>query len=321
MKMERKILLEHIKQAHGRFNTTAGNPVKKILLKLNLSDHRLFKDGGGDFRYSDTTHLSRSVEVLKLKNFKKDATLKLFKNGMSMSVQKSQVHKMAKRLCLVDDLKLLKITMSNTSSRNKLNPKVNDHYNIFTRESQEYEIKDYVDAYKFDEFSKGVIICLYVDDMLIFGTDQVQVNLTKELLSSSFSMKDTREADVILVLEGYTDASWINNSKDNSSTSGWVILLGGGAISWESKKQTCITDSTIEYEFVALAAAEYQGEKKSKTSETTLGSASDGFNLNNEADESEEEIQEKRAMGMTEQRPRRNHSPPFVGDLLHLLIW
>ncbi|GKC49794.1 hypothetical protein Tco_1072539, partial [Tanacetum coccineum] len=48
------------------------------------------------FRYSDTTHLSRSVEVLKLKNFKKDATLKLFKNGMSMSVQKSQVHKMAK---------------------------------------------------------------------------------------------------------------------------------------------------------------------------------------------------------------------------------
>ncbi|GJY20122.1 hypothetical protein Tco_0392688, partial [Tanacetum coccineum] len=50
----------------------------------------------GDFRYSDTAHLSRSVEVLKLKNFKKDATLKLSKNGMSMSVQKSQVHKMAK---------------------------------------------------------------------------------------------------------------------------------------------------------------------------------------------------------------------------------
>ncbi|GKF54592.1 hypothetical protein Tco_0164932, partial [Tanacetum coccineum] len=30
-----------------RFNTTAGNPVKKILLKLNLSDHRILKDGGG----------------------------------------------------------------------------------------------------------------------------------------------------------------------------------------------------------------------------------------------------------------------------------
>ncbi|GKE18846.1 hypothetical protein Tco_1426423, partial [Tanacetum coccineum] len=28
-------------------------------------------------------------------------------------------------------------------------------------------------------------------------------------------------------LEGYTDASWINNTEDNSSTSGWVFLLGG----------------------------------------------------------------------------------------------
>ncbi|GKD21762.1 putative reverse transcriptase domain-containing protein, partial [Tanacetum coccineum] len=54
------------------------------------------KDIIQDFRYSDTTHLSRSVKVLKLKNFKKDAILKLFKNGMSMSVQKLQVHKMAK---------------------------------------------------------------------------------------------------------------------------------------------------------------------------------------------------------------------------------
>ncbi|GKF41496.1 hypothetical protein Tco_0124838, partial [Tanacetum coccineum] len=83
-------------------NTTAGNPVKKILLKLNLSDHmsiltdpkvsptnpgRMTKPYSSlcfianYFRYSDTTHLSRSIKVLKLKNFKKDATLKLFKNG------------------------------------------------------------------------------------------------------------------------------------------------------------------------------------------------------------------------------------------------
>nr|GEV59244.1 zinc finger, CCHC-type [Tanacetum cinerariifolium] len=57
-----------------------------------------------------------------------------------------------------------------------------------------------------------------------------------------------------LVLEGYTDVSWISNSEDNSSTSGWVFLLGGGVIFWASKKQTCITGSTIESEFVALAA-------------------------------------------------------------------
>ncbi|GJW78404.1 zinc finger, CCHC-type containing protein [Tanacetum coccineum] len=56
------------------------------------------------------------------------------------------------------------------------------------------------------------------------------------------------------VLEGYTNASWISNSEDNSSTSGWVFLLGGGATSWASKKQTCITGSTMKSEFVALAA-------------------------------------------------------------------
>ncbi|GJY16126.1 zinc finger, CCHC-type containing protein [Tanacetum coccineum] len=130
---------------------------------------------------------------------------------------------------------------------------------------------------KFDESNKGVVICLYVDDMLIFGTDQVQVNLTKEFLSSRLSMKDVWEADVILVsthmdtseklmpnngqvvsqleysrvigclmyamictrpdisfavgklmLEGYIDVSWINNTEDNSSTSSWVFLLVDG---------------------------------------------------------------------------------------------
>ncbi|GJR69606.1 zinc finger, CCHC-type containing protein [Tanacetum coccineum] len=29
------------------------------------------------------------------------------------------------------------------------------------------------------------------------------------------------------VIEGYSDASWINNMEDHSSTSGWVFLLGG----------------------------------------------------------------------------------------------
>ena len=62
------------------------------------------------------------------------------------------------------------------------------------------------------------------------------------------------------VLEGHSDASWITNMEDHSSTSGWVFLLGGGAISWASKKQSCITNSTMESEFVALAAAGKEAE-------------------------------------------------------------
>ncbi|GJW05765.1 hypothetical protein Tco_1568188 [Tanacetum coccineum] len=86
MKME--ILLEPTsnKLMVERFYTSARNPVKEILLKLNLPDHRKLKDGGEvkefqrSFRHSDTERLSRSDEVLKLKNFKKDATLKLSKS-------------------------------------------------------------------------------------------------------------------------------------------------------------------------------------------------------------------------------------------------
>ncbi|GKA20423.1 zinc finger, CCHC-type containing protein [Tanacetum coccineum] len=58
------------------------------------------------------------------------------------------------------------------------------------------------------------------------------------------------------VLEGYTNASWISNTEDNSSTN----TAWWWSISWDSKKQTCITGSTIESEFVALAATGKEAE-------------------------------------------------------------
>ena len=54
------------------------------------------------------------------------------------------------------------------------------------------------------------------------------------------------------VIEGYSDASWISDIKDSKSTSGYVFTLAGAAISWKSSKQTVITRSTMESEFVAL---------------------------------------------------------------------
>ncbi|GJU69818.1 zinc finger, CCHC-type containing protein [Tanacetum coccineum] len=189
---------------------------------------------------------------------------------------------------------------------------------------------------KFDASGKGVIIFLYVDDMMIFGTDQVQVDLTKEFLSSRFSMKDMGEAAVILgikikhksngitisqshyfekVLKKFNYSDWtlvstpldtceklmhnrglavsqlkysrvigclmyamtctrpniafavgkLSRYTSNPGTQHWqaiqrVFLLGGGVISWASKKQTCITGSTMESEFVALAAAGKEAE-------------------------------------------------------------
>jgi len=46
--------------------------------------------------------------------------------------------------------------------------------------------------------SDCVLICFYVDDMLIILTNLLVVNETKKLLPSLFKMKDMGEADVIL---------------------------------------------------------------------------------------------------------------------------
>nr|GEV43768.1 zinc finger, CCHC-type [Tanacetum cinerariifolium] len=54
--------------------------------------------------------------------------------------------------------------------------------------------------------------------------------------------------------------SKINNMEVHLSTSGWVFLLGRDVISYTSKKQTCITSLTIEFELVALAAAGNEAE-------------------------------------------------------------
>ncbi|XP_057792624.1 putative late blight resistance protein homolog R1A-10 [Salvia miltiorrhiza] len=54
--------------------------------------------------------------------------------------------------------------------------------------------------------------------------------------TQNYAIHYTREPSV---LEGYCDANWISDAKDSFSTSGYVFTVGGGAVSWKSKKQTC----------------------------------------------------------------------------------
>jgi hypothetical protein len=42
------------------------------------------------------------------------------------------------------------------------------------------------------------MLCLYVDDILIFGSNLNVIEEVKNILSSNFEMKDLGEADVIL---------------------------------------------------------------------------------------------------------------------------
>ena len=43
-----------------------------------------------------------------------------------------------------------------------------------------------------------VIVCFYIDDMLIVGSDDKMITSTKNMLNSRFDMKDMRLVDVIL---------------------------------------------------------------------------------------------------------------------------
>ena len=54
---------------------------------------------------------------------------------------------------------------------------------------------------------------------------------------------------------GYTDSDFQLDPDSRKSTSGSVFTLNGGAIVWKSVKQSCVSDSTMEAEYVAASEA------------------------------------------------------------------
>ena len=54
------------------------------------------------------------------------------------------------------------------------------------------------------------------------------------------------------VLEGYSDANWIADSKNFKSTIGYIFTLGGAAVSSKSSKKIVAAKSTMESEFIEL---------------------------------------------------------------------
>ena len=53
-------------------------------------------------------------------------------------------------------------------------------------------------VYVKDTKHEYIIVCLYVDDMLIVDNDNKMISSTKNMLNSRFDMKDIRFSDVIL---------------------------------------------------------------------------------------------------------------------------
>ena len=56
-------------------------------------------------------------------------------------------------------------------------------------------------------------------------------------------------------LHGFVDANWASDVNDQKSTLGFVLMLGGAAVSWSSKKQTSVALLSTEAEYIAAAHA------------------------------------------------------------------
>lgn len=54
-------------------------------------------------------------------------------------------------------------------------------------------------------------------------------------------------------LVAFSDSDWAGDKSTRKSTTGYVVFYGGGAVCWVSRRQSCVTLSTMEAEYVALA--------------------------------------------------------------------
>jgi hypothetical protein len=64
-----------------------------------------------------------------------------------------------------------------------------------------------------------------------------------------------RRADLPAALAGYSDADWAGDISERRSTTGYTFHLCGGCVSWQSKRQRTIAQSTVEAEYMAAASA------------------------------------------------------------------
>lgn len=63
------------------------------------------------------------------------------------------------------------------------------------------------------------------------------------------------ESNLEREIYGFSDADFAGDLDDRKSTSGWVFMISGGAVSWISKKQPVVALSTTEAEYIALTSA------------------------------------------------------------------
>lgn len=73
--------------------------------------------------------------------------------------------------------------------------------------------------------------------------------------TSNLKLKLSNTANNQDGLIGYADANWAEDRNTRKSNSGYAFFYNGGLINWSCRKQTCVSLSSTEAEFVALSDA------------------------------------------------------------------
>nr|CAN67587.1 hypothetical protein VITISV_036279 [Vitis vinifera] len=136
-----------------------------------------------------------------------------------------------------------------------------------------------------------VVLLVYVDDIVITGSDSALLGQLKTYLSESFHMKDLGSLTYFLGLEtprhlhlvavrriiryvegtstcglffptgnytrlaAYSDADWAGCADTLRFITGWCVFLGDALIYWKSKKQDRVSKSSTEFEYRVMSLA------------------------------------------------------------------
>eukprot|EP00253_Pinus_taeda_P015464 PITA_15464 len=128
-----------------------------------------------------------------------------------------------------------------------------------------------------------IILVLYVDDLILTGSDPNLISHVKSNLKKKFEMTDLGHLHYFLGLQvlqskegislsqskyacdilhhfhmedfGFTDSDWAGDHDDRKSTVGYVFTLGSGPITWACKKQGAISLSSAEAEYHGVIEA------------------------------------------------------------------
>ncbi|GAU24937.1 hypothetical protein TSUD_311720 [Trifolium subterraneum] len=144
---------------------------------------------------------------------------------------------------------------------------------------------------KQDKDGSILIVSLYVDDLIFTGNNEAMFESFKKSMKSQFAMTDLGKMRYMerpteihlaaakrvlrylkgsldfgilyktnceLTLEGWSDSDYAGDLDDRKNTSGYVFMIGSSPISWSSKKQTIVTLSTTEAEYVSAASCACQ---------------------------------------------------------------